>query len=101
MSPDFSQGRLHAGLAQSTSSVALAWHTAMSNTPIMGNTSWWGVDRNTVAASVTPEPLIGNEAGSLCASSAERAWSPTRSCILAEGAIALPVTLSGGALFAN
>ena len=39
MSPDFSQGRLHAGLAQSTSSVALAWHTAMSNTPIMGNTA--------------------------------------------------------------
>ena len=39
MSPDFSQGKLHAGLAQSTSSVALAWHTAMSNTPIMGNTA--------------------------------------------------------------
>ena len=34
MSHDFSQGRLHAGLAQRTSCVALAWHIARGNTPI-------------------------------------------------------------------
>ena len=34
---DCSQGRLHAGLAQSTSCVALAWRPAMSNTPIVCN----------------------------------------------------------------
>ena len=60
MSPDFSQGRLHAGLAQSTSSVALAWHTAMSNTPIMGN-FWEGDNRvDTASHGVQQLALIHN-----------------------------------------
>ena len=34
MSHDFSLGSLHAGLAQSISCIALAWHIARGNTPI-------------------------------------------------------------------
>ena len=61
MSPDFSQGRLHAGLAQSTSSVALAWHTAMSNTPIMGNMD--GVPTKGVVGVSTSIPAVSLATG--------------------------------------
>ena len=128
MSHDFSQGRFHAGLAQRSSSVALAWHTARGNTP---NRVIWQEElripcgecscrdffkcgltmlccAGSVSVTITGKRRLELGLGTWVNVASKFLFAnfidikiAARMSILAEGAIALPVTLSGGALFAS
>ena len=106
----FSPGRCPLELAQGPSRVALAWHNAGSSTPfgvtsrvgahayihsaqsiLLRNAHSWGVPRGSRTAIEEPQ-ILHTQNGYA---------TEHRIAILAEGAIALSVTLSGGALFAS
>ena len=98
---NFSLGRCCLEFTQALSSVALAWHKAGGSTPL-GVTIILGLTKPICNIGRWSNAKHENHKQQRLAS---KGWvepqSKARHCILAEGAIALSVTLSGGALFAS
>ena len=108
----FSAGRCCLELAQALSRVALAWHNAGGSTPsgVTSSSSPGGrcdhgrshccfrLRSCAIEACVRSVFLEKRRIDPVARAGGAR---PGERCILAEGAIALSVTLSGGALFAS
>ena len=107
----FSLGRYPLELAQGTSCVALASHIARSSTPfgVTEMPSWLGVNLKSNSVSSPSAEMLhcriydkwhcGDMPRIICNGGPDTLTSSN--CILAEGAMTLPVTLSGGVLFAS